>query len=62
MTEVISLAFPFFGLVLLGFLAGRIWRKEEDALGWLNIFVIYFALPALLRLNARMICLMRSTA
>ncbi len=47
MTEVISLAFPFFGLVLLGFLAGRIWRKEEDALGWLNIFVIYFALPAL---------------
>lgn len=47
MTEVIFLALPFFGLIFLGFVAGKIWKKDEDALGWLNIFVIYFALPAL---------------
>lgn len=47
MSEVIGLALPFFGLIFLGFLAGRIWRKDEAGLAWLNVFVIYFALPAL---------------
>jgi predicted permease len=47
MTEVAGLALPFFGLIFLGFLAGRLWRKDESELSWLNIFVIYFALPAL---------------
>ena len=47
MTEVAGLALPFFGLIFLGFLAGKIWRKEESALAWLNVFVIYFSLPAL---------------
>jgi predicted permease len=47
MAEVAGLALPFFGLILLGFLAGRIWRRDEGGLAWLNIFVIYFALPAL---------------
>jgi malonate transporter and related proteins len=47
MTEVAGLALPFFGLIFLGFLAGRLWKKDESALSWLNIFVIYFALPAL---------------
>ena len=47
MTEVAGLALPFFGLIFLGFVAGKIWRREEAALAWLNIFVIYFALPAL---------------
>jgi predicted permease len=47
MMDVAGLALPFFGLIFLGFLAGRIWRRDEDELGWLNIFVIYFALPAL---------------
>ncbi|HSG95034.1 MAG TPA: AEC family transporter, partial [Afifellaceae bacterium] len=40
-------ALPFFGLIFLGYLAGRIWRRDENALAWLNIFVLYFALPAL---------------
>ncbi len=47
MMKVAGLALPFFGLILLGYLAGRIWRRDESALGWLNIFVLYFALPAL---------------
>ncbi|WP_026381065.1 AEC family transporter [Afifella pfennigii] len=47
MSDVIGLALPFFGLIFLGYVAGRIWREEEKALAWLNIFVIYFALPAL---------------
>ena len=47
MTEVAGLALPFFGLIFLGFLAGRLWQKDESELSWLNIFVIYFALPAL---------------
>jgi predicted permease len=47
MTEVAGLALPFFGLIFLGFIAGRLWRKDESSLSGLNIFVIYFALPAL---------------
>lgn len=47
MAHVLSLALPFFGLIFLGYAAGRIWRREERELGWLNIFVLYFALPAL---------------
>lgn len=47
MTEVLSLVLPFFGLIALGFLAGKIWRVEESGLAWLNIFIIYFALPAM---------------
>ena len=47
MYDVFSLALPFFGLIFLGYLAGKIWRKDEEGLGWLNIFVINFALPAL---------------
>ncbi|HEX2257425.1 MAG TPA: AEC family transporter [Afifellaceae bacterium] len=47
MANVAGLALPFFGLIFLGYAAGRIWRRAESELGWLNIFVLYFALPAL---------------
>src|SRR5687768_1091756 len=47
MADIFGLALPFFGLIFLGYLAGKIWRLEEGGLAWLNIFVIYFALPAL---------------
>jgi predicted permease len=47
MAEISSLVLPFFGLILLGYVAAR-WKKlDEPALGWLNIFIIYIALPAL---------------
>jgi len=48
MLEVLSLTFPLFGLILLGFIGGRISDQPIEALGWLNTFVIYFALPAML--------------
>ncbi|MEW5421871.1 AEC family transporter [Amorphus sp. 3PC139-8] len=47
MHDVLSLAFPFFGLIFLGYGAGRIIRLPADGLAWLNFFVIYLALPAL---------------
>ncbi len=48
MTEILNLAMPFFGLIALGVLATRFWRAGEEGLAWINIFVIYFALPALI--------------
>lgn len=47
MQEVLALSIPFFGLIFLGFVVGRIARKPESGLAWLNIFIIYVALPAL---------------
>ncbi|MEM9222087.1 MAG: AEC family transporter, partial [Pseudomonadota bacterium] len=47
MGSVLSLTVPFFGLVLFGFLAGKWVKTPASGLAWLNIFIIYFALPAL---------------
>ena len=47
MAILISLALPFFGLVLLGALAEKIFKIEESGLAWLNVFVFYFAVPPL---------------
>lgn len=46
MDSILTLALPFFGLIFLGFFAGK-WFRNETALGWLNTFILYFALPAL---------------
>jgi malonate transporter and related proteins len=48
MLEIINLALPFFGLILLGVVASRVWGLGEEGLQWLNLFLIYFALPALI--------------
>ncbi len=47
MSDVIGLVLPFFGLIFLGFLVARITRQPVEALGWMNTFIIYVALPAL---------------
>ncbi|MTI45804.1 hypothetical protein JM93_00566 [Roseibium hamelinense] len=47
MQDVISLAFPFFGLIFLGFAAGKLGKLPESGLAWMNFFIIYIALPAL---------------
>lgn len=47
MTDVIGLVLPFFGLIFMGFLVARITRQPLEALGWMNTFIIYVALPAL---------------
>lgn len=47
MTDVFGLVLPFFGLIFVGFVVARIARQPLEALGWMNIFIIYIALPAL---------------
>lgn len=48
MAEILDLALPFFGLVAFGVAAARIWSVSDQGLAWLNIFLIWFALPALI--------------
>ena len=47
MTDVLGLVLPFFGLILLGAFFARQTRQPLEALGWMNTFIIYAALPAL---------------
>lgn len=47
MAEITGLVLPFFGMILLGYLAAKITCQPAEALGWLNTFIIYIALPAL---------------
>ena len=47
MLEILALLLPFFGLILIGYLAARITGQTAEALGWMNTFIIYAALPAL---------------
>ncbi len=47
MAEILGLILPLFGLIVFGFAAARITRQPLEALGWLNTFVLYFALPAM---------------
>jgi len=47
MAEITGLVLPFFGLILLGYIAARITKQPHEAMGWLNTFIIYVSLPAL---------------
>jgi predicted permease len=48
MAEILAVTFPFFALVLAGYLATR-WRwLPIESIAGLNTFVLYFALPCLL--------------
>lgn len=47
MIDVINLALPFFGLIVIGFVSGRIKQIPDTALGWMNFFIVYISLPAL---------------
>ena len=54
MLSVLTVTFPFFALVLCGWLATRAGALPLNAIAGLNTFVLYFALPCLLyRLGAR---------
>lgn len=48
MLSVLAATFPFFALVLCGYLATRAGVVPLAAIGGLNTFVLYFALPCLL--------------
>ncbi|WP_454916711.1 AEC family transporter [Xanthobacter sediminis] len=47
MSDLFALAFPFFGLIFLGYFCGRLVKLPEAGLAWLTFFIIYVALPAL---------------
>ena len=47
MADVLDLALPFFGLILLGVLAARVRPIPREGLAWMNTFIVYVALPAL---------------
>jgi len=47
LADIVSLLLPFFGLILIGYIAARITKQPAEAMGWLNTFIIYAALPAL---------------
>lgn len=48
MIEVVNLALPFFGLMLAGAAAAKLFHIEERTGDRLNILVLYFALPAMI--------------
>ncbi len=47
MPSAATLALPFFGLIFLGFLCGKLTRYPEEGLRWMNFFIVYVALPCL---------------
>lgn len=47
MSDVLGLVLPFFGLIFTGFVVARLTRQPIEALGWMNTFIVYVALPAL---------------
>ncbi|WP_244470625.1 AEC family transporter [Microvirga massiliensis] len=42
-----NLLAPFFGLIALGFFCGRMVRRPEEGLAWMQFFLIYVSLPCL---------------
>ena len=46
--DILQVTFPFFALVLCGYLAARRGLLPLDAIGGLNAFVLFFALPCML--------------
>ena len=47
MLDVLNLALPYFGLILIGFLCGKYKKLPEAGLAWVNFYVLYVSLPAL---------------
>ena len=46
-SRVLDLALPFFGLIGLGFICGRLFDFGEEGLAWVNVFIVYAGLPSL---------------
>ena len=47
MIDILNLALPFFGLIVLGFILGKFKKLPDNGLAWMNFFLIYVALPCL---------------
>jgi hypothetical protein len=48
MIDVLNLALPYFSLVFIGFACGKAKGLPEAGLAWMNFFLLYVSLPALL--------------
>src|SRR6266478_6599579 len=48
MVDVLNLALPYFGLIFVGFACGKAKSLPESGLAWMNFFLLYVSLPALL--------------
>jgi malonate transporter and related proteins len=48
MADVLNLAIPYFSLIFIGFACGKLRPLPEQGLAWMNFFLLYVSLPALL--------------
>ena len=48
MADILNLALPYFGLIFIGFACGKARGLPESGLAWMNFFLLYVSLPALL--------------
>src|SRR6516162_5023967 len=48
MIDILNLALPYFGLIFVGFACGKAKSLPESGLAWMNFFLLYVSLPALL--------------
>src|SRR5689334_18303617 len=48
MIDILNLAIPYFGLIFVGYVCGKIKALPESGLAWMNFFLLYVSLPALL--------------
>jgi len=48
MVDILNLALPYFGLIFIGFACGKTKGLPESGLAWMNFFLLYVSLPALL--------------
>lgn len=48
MADILNLALPYFGLIFIGFACGKAKSIPESGLAWMNFFLLYVSLPALL--------------
>jgi hypothetical protein len=48
MVDILNLALPYFGLIFIGFACGKAKGLPEQGLAWMNFFLLYVSLPALL--------------
>jgi malonate transporter len=48
MIDILNLAVPYFGLIFIGYACGGAKGLPEQGLAWMNFFLLYVSLPALL--------------
>src|ERR1700712_1710245 len=48
MIDILNLALPYFGVIFIGFACGKTKGLPEAGLAWMNFFLLYVSLPALM--------------